>query len=95
MHQGNPVLLPAAGRQCVANVLNYILYTNVKVPSTYVTDDVDAILYQGSSLYNQIVAHRLMTNDFLLTNEFPSEVYIDRSLYQISYGTVQMMHYLV
>ena len=84
MHQGNSVLLPAAGRQCVANVLSFFLFTKVKAPSTYTTDNIDSILYQGSSLYNQIIAHRLIANNFLLINELPTEVNVNRSMCLLS-----------
>ena len=84
MHQGNSVLLPAAGRQCVANVLTYFLFTKVKTPSTYTADDIDNILYQGSSLYNQIIAHLQIANNFLLISELPTEVNVNRSLFLVS-----------
>ena len=84
MHQGDSVLLPAAGRQCVANVLTYFLFTKVKAPSTYTADDIDSILYQGSSLHNKIIAHRSITNNFLLINELPTEVNVNRSLFLVS-----------
>ena len=95
MHQGNPMLLPAAGKQCVSNVLAYFLFCNIKPPTRYGTSDIDDILYQGSLLYNRISESIGMVNRFLLINELPKTIYINRSRYELLYLTDESLFGLI
>ena len=57
------------GRQCTCNSLASMVYHGIKSVTSWTSNDADAILYYGDSLYSRIF--RNSSNEFPLVTSFP------------------------
>ena len=78
-HQGDHRFSKSMGKQCVANSVIAIIYTNIVPLNEWETEDLDSILIAGNVLYKSIN----LPHDYLLISDIPNIIETFGKEYQI------------
>lgn len=81
-HQGDISYLPHSGRQCVANAVTFLCYTEGKMVENMRCDDIDKVLDNGNTFYSMIHDH--VQSNYLHTDDLPRSFIIDNIRYEIN-----------
>ena len=81
-HQGSEIFPPeSTGKQCVSNSIIVVICHTEKPVNTWNSEDLDMILLNGNDLYLKIHTQ----HDYLLINEFPDIVNLNKKTFKICY----------
>ena len=84
-HQGHLKFGVNTGKQCVANCLCAMMYSQVKELQQWTSYDMDLVLNSGDELYGHLSKSTAMNNDYLLINELPDELIAFKKSYTMTY----------
>ncbi|XP_069122503.1 uncharacterized protein [Argopecten irradians] len=84
-HQGHPRFLDNAGKQCVMNSLAALVYSKEKPISTWMSPDLDLILFQGDEVYGFLQESSTMHHEYVSINEIPRELECYGKNYQFEF----------
>ena len=65
-HQGNPKFGVNSGKQCVANSLRAMMYSQIKELREWTSFEMDLVLNTGDELHGHLSKRSTMNNDYLL-----------------------------
>lgn len=71
-HQGNHRYKDSSGKQCVAMVLSYLLYTQRVLCTNIVPQNLDTILDVGNALY--MLVNSVVGEKYLLPTDLPTKL---------------------
>ncbi|XP_002733238.1 uncharacterized protein LOC100378309, partial [Saccoglossus kowalevskii] len=85
-HQGDPQFLNNSGRQCVANALVSVIFSNIKDICSWDKYDLDTILRSGNELYGYLQNSTTINHELLLVTELPQILDIFDTQFTLSIG---------